>query len=302
MADDAPDAYERLVDRLLASPHYGERWAPALARPGPLRRIGRLPAGRLPARRLALSRLRHPGASTPTSPTTASSRSSSPATKLAPDDPEALVATGFLRLGIYEYNQRDVRSQWTNILNDMTDVTGDVFLGLGMSCARCHDHKFDPILQKDYFRLQAFFAPIAVARRRAAGHRPRSWPSTSGSWRRGKRRRPTSARQIDEIEDPIRKAARHSVRSTSSRTTSRRSSPSRPAERTPLEEQLADLAYRQVDRRRRQSRFREEAQRARRKSMGEAAGASWPSSTARSLQPLPSTPSVTDVGPIAPPT
>ena len=69
-------------------------------------------------------------------------------------------ATGYLRHWIYEYNQRDVRSQWDNILNDITDVTGEVFLGLGFSCARCHDHKFDPLLQKDYYRLQAFFAPI----------------------------------------------------------------------------------------------------------------------------------------------
>src|SRR5262245_23251578 len=59
---------------------------------------------------------------------------------------------------IYEYNQRDVRTQWQNMLDDVTDVTADVFLGLGMGCARCHDHKYDPILQKDYYRLQAFFA------------------------------------------------------------------------------------------------------------------------------------------------
>ena len=69
-------------------------------------------------------------------------------------------ATGYLRHWIYEYNQRDVRSHWDNILNDLTDVTGEALLGLGFSCARCHDHKFDPLLQKDYYRLQAFFAPI----------------------------------------------------------------------------------------------------------------------------------------------
>src|SRR5262249_17560117 len=46
------------------------------------------------------------------------------------------------------------------MLNDLTDVTGDVFLGLGIGCARCHDHKFDPILQEDYYRLLAFFTPL----------------------------------------------------------------------------------------------------------------------------------------------
>src|SRR4029079_4197899 len=80
--------------------------------------------------------------------------------ELDPDDPELRVATGYLPLGTYEFNQRNVRGQWADILNDLTDVTGEVFLGLGIGCARCHDHKFDPILQKDYYRLQAFFTPV----------------------------------------------------------------------------------------------------------------------------------------------
>jgi cytochrome c553 len=80
--------------------------------------------------------------------------------ELDPDSDRMNAATGYLRHWIYEYNQRDVRSHWDNILNDITDVTGEVFLGLGFSCARCHDHKFDPLLQKDYYRLQAFFAPL----------------------------------------------------------------------------------------------------------------------------------------------
>ena len=80
--------------------------------------------------------------------------------EVAPGDPQALAATGFLRLWIYEHNQRDVRGQWDAIITDITNVTGDVFLGVGMGCARCHDHKFDPVLQEDYFRLRAFFEPI----------------------------------------------------------------------------------------------------------------------------------------------
>ena len=78
-------------------------------------------------------------------------------------DPESLEcrdASGYLRLWIYEYNQRDVTGQWTAILNDLTDVTGEAFMGLGYGCARCHDHKFDPLLQKDYFRLQAYFSGL----------------------------------------------------------------------------------------------------------------------------------------------
>ena len=80
--------------------------------------------------------------------------------ELYPDDPEARVATGFYRACVYEYNNRDARTQWANILAETTDTVGDVFLGLGMQCARCHDHKFDPILQEDYYRLQACFAGL----------------------------------------------------------------------------------------------------------------------------------------------
>jgi hypothetical protein len=80
--------------------------------------------------------------------------------ELDPLSDEMIAATGYLRLWIYEYNQRDVKTQWEGILNDVTDVTGEVVLGLSFGCARCHDHKFDPILQKDYYRLQAFFAPM----------------------------------------------------------------------------------------------------------------------------------------------
>lgn len=80
--------------------------------------------------------------------------------EIDPSSLEMKDAVGFLRLGIYEYNQRDVEGQWKTILNDITDVTGEAFLGLGYGCARCHDHKFDPLLQRDYYRLQSAFAAI----------------------------------------------------------------------------------------------------------------------------------------------
>src|SRR5205085_2000751 len=90
--------------------------------------------------------------------------------------------------------------------NDLTDVTADVMLGMGMSCARCHDHKFDPILQKDYYRLQAFFAPIlwrenvaaATSSEVAEYHRQLAvWEEATAEIRQ----------QLAAIEDPIRQAA-----------------------------------------------------------------------------------------------
>ncbi len=76
------------------------------------------------------------------------------------DNPEGLIAAGFLRLGVYEYNQRDARGQWNDIMNEKTDVTGDVFFGMSIAGARCHQHKFDPIPQRDYFKLRAFLEPV----------------------------------------------------------------------------------------------------------------------------------------------
>ncbi len=80
--------------------------------------------------------------------------------EMHPEDPAAHIATGYLRQTIYEYNNRDAVGQRLTILNDITDNVSDVFLGLGLQCARCHDHKFDPLLQEDYYRLQAFFVGL----------------------------------------------------------------------------------------------------------------------------------------------
>ncbi len=80
--------------------------------------------------------------------------------ELEPDNPEALVATGYCRLYPDEYNAADVRQRRQEILDDVTDTTGLAFLGLTIGCAQCHNHKFDTILQTDYYRLQAFFTPM----------------------------------------------------------------------------------------------------------------------------------------------
>jgi hypothetical protein len=80
--------------------------------------------------------------------------------ELAPNDADALVATGFLRLYPEDVNASNLVQQRQEILDDITENTGLTFLGLTVGCARCHDHKFDPITQADYYRLQAFFVSI----------------------------------------------------------------------------------------------------------------------------------------------
>lgn len=164
--------------------------------------------------------------------------------EVAPDRAEALVATGYLRTYLYEYNQRDARTQWQDILNQVTDVTGEVFLGMGVGCARCHDHKFDPILQQDYFRLQAGFATMiprddVPAADRAERDRYQqeydAWQSRAAELRK----------QLHELRDPyMQRAAKGAIKRFPEDIQAIMARP--PEDRTPLEAQLADLVNRQV--------------------------------------------------------
>src|SRR2546429_5540668 len=78
--------------------------------------------------------------------------------ELGPGNQDAWVAPEFNRHYPDESNARNLMQRRQEILNDVTDTVGSVFTGLTYGCARCHDHKFDPIKQADYYRLQAFFA------------------------------------------------------------------------------------------------------------------------------------------------
>ena len=68
----------------------------------------------------------------------------------------AIVALGFLTLGDH------FNGNINDIINDRIDVTTKAFLGLTLNCARCHDHKYDPLVQSDYYRMRAFFEPYQV--------------------------------------------------------------------------------------------------------------------------------------------
>ena len=83
-----------------------------------------------------------------------------------PDDPEALLATGFLRMGSWEHTSMTVaRITRQQYLDDVTDIVGQTFLSHPLQCARCHDHKVDPIPTKDFYRIQSVFATTQFADR-----------------------------------------------------------------------------------------------------------------------------------------
>src|SRR5204863_2619056 len=75
--------------------------------------------------------------------------------ELAPTDPQTLRATGYLARSWYRFN----RHSW---LQDTVDHTAAAFLGVTLRCARCHEHKFDPFQQEEYYRFRAFFEPYDV--------------------------------------------------------------------------------------------------------------------------------------------
>jgi hypothetical protein len=166
--DPSPDAYERLVDRLLASPRYGERWGRHwldVARFGESTGFERnlildgawpyrdyvirtfnedRPFGRFVVEQLA-------------------------GDVVGEGDPAVEVATTFLVAGPYDNvgNQDAAQARLirANTLDDVVTAAGTAFLGLTINCARCHDHKFDPIPQEDYYRLQAAFAGVVHGER-----------------------------------------------------------------------------------------------------------------------------------------
>ena len=80
---------------------------------------------------------------------------------MAPHDPDIFIGTAYLRNGIYEYNQRNVQMHWELIVDELTSLTGEAFMGVGIGCAKCHDHKFDPIPQEDYYKIKAMLAPVS---------------------------------------------------------------------------------------------------------------------------------------------
>jgi len=157
--DSDPAAYEKLVDRLLASPRYGEKWgrhwldlvhyadSNGYERDSNKPFIWRYrdyvidafnadkPYNEFAMQQLAGDELEQPGA-------------------------EDLIATGYYRLGLWDDEPADPLLARYDGLDDIVDTTGRVFLGLTMGCCRCHEHKLDPLPQSDYYRMLSFFQGI----------------------------------------------------------------------------------------------------------------------------------------------
>jgi hypothetical protein len=156
--DRSPNAYENLVDRLLASPHYGERWAMKWL---DVVRFADTNGFEIDGDRPHAWRYRDYviDSFNRDKPYDRFIKEQIAGDELYPGDKEALVATGYMRAGsehlVAGNIDPDVSRQ--EVLTEIATSVGQTFMGLTVNCARCHNHKFDPILQADYYRLEAVF-------------------------------------------------------------------------------------------------------------------------------------------------
>ncbi len=155
-SDPSPDAFERQIDRLLNSPHYGERWARhwldvvRFAETDGYER-DRLKPNAWRYRDWVINALNQD------MPYTQFVTEQLAGDEIDKPSEQSLIATGMLRMGTWNDEPNDPADYLYERLEDMVHTTSSAFLGLTIKCARCHDHKFDPILQKDYYRVASYF-------------------------------------------------------------------------------------------------------------------------------------------------
>ncbi len=162
--DPAPDAYGKLLDRLLASPRYGEKWGRhwldlvRYAETNGYERDGDKPnAWRY--RDYVIRSFNED------KPYDRFLREQLAGDEMEPRTPDAVIATGYHRLGLVDDEPADRDLAKFDGLDGIVSTTSQVMLGLSIGCARCHDHKKDPISQADYYRFLAFFHGIDATAR-----------------------------------------------------------------------------------------------------------------------------------------
>ncbi|HTM49931.1 MAG TPA: DUF1549 and DUF1553 domain-containing protein [Bryobacteraceae bacterium] len=239
VADRSPGAYERVVDRLLASPSYGERWARHWL---DVARYAESDGFRADEYRANVWRYRDYVVQSLNEDKGYDRfvQEQIAGDELWPDNPQARIATAFSRHYQEEWNARNLAQRRQEVLQNVTDAVGAAFMGLTFGCAKCHDHKFDPILHRDYYRLQAFFAhtanddriPLWSPQKRAEEQRK------SEEWSRATReirdeiaallneaRKAVTDDEYFKFPDPVKQAVAKA-----------------PAQRSPFEQQLAHRA------------------------------------------------------------
>ncbi|TWT29887.1 PSD1 and planctomycete cytochrome C domain-containing protein [Blastopirellula retiformator] len=159
-ADESPDAYEKLVDRLLAMPQYGERWGRhwldlvRFAETNSFERDGDKPDA-WKYRDYVIRSLNED------KPYDQFLIEQLAGDELPNATPESIIATGYYRLGVWDDEPADPLQGEYDHYDDLVNTTGKAMLGLTINCSRCHDHKIDPIPQADYYKLVALMRDVA---------------------------------------------------------------------------------------------------------------------------------------------
>ena len=201
LKDNATGAYERLVERSLGSPQYGVRWARwwlDLARYGESNgfEFDEFRPNAWRYRDWVVNSLSHD------IPYDEFARLQLAGDVLRPDDPEAVAATGFLVAGAYDsvgQSQLSLAMRAVVRADEMEDIIGTVgqtFLGLTVNCARCHDHKFDPVRQVEYYRLASALGGVGQGERDLSAIAPESIAI--------KKQLEASTSRLETIEAPVR--------------------------------------------------------------------------------------------------
>jgi hypothetical protein len=208
LADPSPDAYARVVDNLLARPQYGERWArhwldvARYADTNGYERDGAKPSAwryrdyvidafnrDKPYDRFLTEQLA--------------------GDELADTSAEAQIATTFLRLGTWDDEPAEPKVDRYDQLDDVLGTTATAFLGVTLRCARCHDHKFEPFTQADYYRMLAAFEPLKRPQlARADLDRPVGGPAELAAYREGTARADAAADAVQNELDALKRHVR----------------------------------------------------------------------------------------------
>ena len=163
LGDTSTDAYEKVVDQLLASSQYGERWGRHWM---DVWRYSDWAGYQAEVRESQPHVWRWRDwiveSLNADKPYDQMVREMLAGDEIAPDDPQTLRATGFLARNWYKFN----RNVW---LENTVEHTGKAFLGVTLNCARCHDHMYDPVSQKEHYQFRAFFEPYDVRTDRVPG-------------------------------------------------------------------------------------------------------------------------------------
>ncbi len=240
--DQSSSAYEKVVDRLLASPHFGERTAIWWL---DLVRFAETDGFNADAHRPNAWRYRDYVIASFNSdlPYDRFIREQLAGDEVNPRTDSAMIATGFLRHFPDEHNAVNLEQRRQEILNDITDTTAATFLGITLGCAKCHDHKTDPIAQDDYYRMQAFFAGVwAIDHPIWTNEQKATYTNKLKEW---EQRTAEIRRKMDELEAPSRDQAGRKQRSRFDDDYAKLLDiPFK--QRTPIQKQLGEMIDRQV--------------------------------------------------------